>query len=177
MPRTLDAPIHVPEGVQVQIVKDSVSVKGQKGELNLCTHPLVAVRQEDQYLKIIPNQNTKEAVMHCGTAHSLVANMVQGVTEGFELKLLITGVGYRAQLQGRKLNLSLGYSHSVVYELPENVSAELPSQTEIVLRSAHKQQIGQVAAEIRGLRPLEPYKGKGIRYVDEQIRLKEAKKK
>lgn len=167
----------LPTGVKVNIAQDSVSVKGSHGELSMNIHPLVSLQKEDQQIKVAPATPTKEAKMFSGTFRSLIANMVHGVSQGFELRLLITGVGYRAQLQGQKLTLALGYSHPVVYELPKQIKGDVQNQTEIVLRSADKQQIGQVAAEIRALRPPEPYKGKGIRYSTERLRLKEAKKK
>lgn len=177
MSRVSERPVQLPDGVEVSIVPGAVSVKGKHGELNLNIHPLVTLQQENQQIKVASKHPTKEAEMFCGTFRSLIANMVRGVSQMFELRLLVTGVGYRAQLQGQKLSLSLGFSHPVIYELPKQVSGEVQDQTEIVLRSPDKQQIGQVAAEIRALRPPEPYKGKGIRYSDERVRLKETKKK
>lgn len=170
-------PITLPAGVEADIQSGAIAVKGQKGQLNMSTHEFVQIAQEDNVLKISPTKEGREAHMLCGTTRSLVANMVYGVSTGFEKKLLITGVGYRVQAQGRKLSMSLGFSHPVLYELPQGVESEVPSQTEIILRGMDKQKVGQAAAEIRSLRSIEPYKGKGIRYADERIKLKEAKKK
>jgi large subunit ribosomal protein L6 len=153
----------------------SLSVKGPQGQLSLDLHPSIGVEQADGTLQVRP-QNDQSWAM-AGTFRSLIANMVTGVTTGFEKKLEIVGVGYRAQAQGKKLNLSLGFSHPVVYQLPEGVSVETPSQTEIVLKGSDKQQVGQAAAEIRSFRPPEPYKGKGIRYSGEYVVRKQAKKK
>jgi len=152
-----------------------LSVKGPQGQLSLDLHPSIGVEQADGTLQVRP-QNDQSWAM-AGTFRSLIANMVTGVTTGFEKKLEIVGVGYRAQAQGKKLNLSLGFSHPVVYQLPEGVSVETPSQTEIVLKGSDKQQVGQAAAEIRSFRPPEPYKGKGIRYSGEYVVRKQAKKK
>ena len=135
------------------------------------------VRQEDNTLMVAPRSGSRFAVAIAGTMRSLLANMAQGVSEGFEKKLELVGVGYRAQAQGNKLNLTLGFSHPVVYEVPEGISIETPSQTEVIVRGTDKQRVGQVAAEIRRYRPPEPYKGKGVRYADERVVLKEAKKK
>jgi large subunit ribosomal protein L6 len=176
MSRIANAPITVPGGVEVSI-GDVIKVKGPKGELELIANDLVSISQEDAELKFAKTQNSKKAVAMSGTFRALVNNMVTGVTNGFERKLTIIGVGYRAQAQGSKLNLTLGFSHPVVYDVPEGVKAETPSQTEIVLTGIDKQKIGQVAAEIRAYRPPEPYKGKGIRYADEHVVRKQAKKK
>ena len=150
-------------------------MKGPQGQLSLNLHPSIGVEQAEGSLQVRP-QNDQSWAM-AGTFRSLIANMVTGVTTGFEKKLEIVGVGYRAQAQGKKLNLSLGFSHPVVYQLPEGVSVETPSQTEIVLKGSDKQQVGQAAAEIRSFRPPEPYKGKGIRYSGEYVVRKQAKKK
>ena len=146
------------------------------GDLSLDVHPLVEINQEENSIAFSPTKEDKETLALTGTMRALTKNLIEGVTEGFEKKLEINGVGYRAKLQGSKLELSLGYSHPVFYDLPEGVTAELPSQTEIVLKSMEKQKLGQVAAEIRGFRPPEPYKGKGVKYADEHIKRKESKK-
>ena len=181
MSRIAKNPIAIPSGVEVTFGERSLTVKGPKGEQNLDFLPGVDVVQDAGELRIqISNDadaNDKNVTAMSGTARALVYNMVYGVSTGFEKKLSIVGVGYRAKAQGKQLNLSLGFSHPVVYELPEGVSVETPSPTEIIVRSANKQQVGQVAAEIRAYRPPEPYKGKGIRYHDEQVRRKQAKKK
>lgn len=175
MSRVAKNPIALPGGVEARIAPGAISVKGPKGELSLDLHSGVAVAQEDSNLKVSPH--SEEFWAMAGTFRALIANMVTGVTSGFERKLEIIGVGYRAQAQGAKLNLSLGFSHPVVYEMPKGVSVETPSQTEIVLKGADKQQVGQAAAEIRAFRPPEPYKGKGIRYAGEYVVRKQAKKK
>ena len=181
MSRIAKAPIPVPSGVEVTINEGSVVAKGPKGELSFNHSTSIGVVQEDGSLVIQSNASTgrkdKNVVAMSGTARAMINNLIVGVSDGFERKLTIIGVGYRAQAQGSKLNLSLGFSHPVVYELPEGVTAETPSQTEIVLKAANKQKLGQVAAEIRAFRPPEPYKGKGIRYADEHVVRKQAKKK
>lgn len=177
MSRVAKNPVSIPNGVEVQLGATEISVKGPKGQLQLATHPLVSVAQDGTNLKVATRQDDKQAVALAGTIRALVSNMVTGVSEGFERKLAITGIGYRAQAQGKKLNLTLGFSHPVVYAIPEGVEVETPTQTEIVVRGADKQKVGQVAAEIRSYRPPEPYKGKGVRYVDEHIVRKQAKKK
>jgi large subunit ribosomal protein L6 len=177
MSRVANDPIQLPKGVEVKLGADQISVKGGKGNLSLDLKSDVSVSQEDNVLKFAPANETKVAHALSGTYRALINNMVVGVSEGFEKKLQLVGVGYRAQAAGKKLNLSLGFSHPVEYELPEGVTAETPSQTEVVLKAADKQLLGQVAAEIRGFRPPEPYKGKGVRYADEHVRRKEAKKK
>lgn len=177
MSRVANDPISLPKGVEVKLEPDLISVKGSKGNLSMALKPEVTISHEDNLIKFVPGNKGKQAHALSGTYRALVANMVRGVTEGFEKKLQLVGVGYRAQAQGNKLNLTVGYSHPVEYELPEGVTAETPSPTEIILRAADKQVLGQVAAEIRAKRPPEPYKGKGIRYADEIIRRKEAKKK
>ncbi len=152
-------------------------MKGAKGNMSWRIHDTVEVEIDSAEIRVKPRIKAKQAVAMAGTMRALINNMVTGVSQGFEKKLLLQGVGYRAQAQGKKLNLTLGFSHPVVYEVPEGVTIETPSQTEIVIKGADKQQIGQVAAEIRAYRPPEPYKGKGIRYADEHVVRKEAKKK
>lgn len=177
MSRIANAPVTIPSGVELKLDGQNVSVKGPKGELRIAAHELVEVAQEDSVFKVRSRVDSKEAVALAGTTRALVNNMVNGVTNGFEKRLTIIGVGYRAQAQGQKLNLTLGFSHPVAYDVPEGVSVETPTQTEVVVRGADKQQVGQVAAEIRAYRPPEPYKGKGIRYSDEYVLRKQAKKK
>ena len=177
MSRIAKAPVDVVSGVEVSIAGQQVTVKGKNGTLVRVFNNAVEVVQEEQQLKAVPRDGIANAMAQAGTARSLLNAMVTGVTEGFEKKLQLNGVGYRAQAQGKKLNLTLGFSHPVVYEMPEGISVETPSQTEIVVKGADKQVVGQVAANIRGYRPPEPYKGKGVRYADENVRRKEAKKK
>jgi len=175
MSRVAKNPINLPGGVDAVLGDASVSVKGPQGELSLDLHPSIGVDEAEGSLQVRPQDDQSWAM--AGTFRSLIANMVTGVSTGFEKKLEIVGVGYRAQAQGKKLNLSLGFSHPVVYQMPEGVSVETPTQTEIVLKGSDKQQVGQAAAEIRGFRPPEPYKGKGIRYSGEYVVRKQAKKK
>jgi len=175
MSRVAKNPISLPKGVEAMLGDASVSIKGPQGELSLSLHPSVGVQQAEESLEVRPNDDQSWAM--AGTFRALIANMVTGVSAGFEKKLEIVGVGYRAQAQGKKLNLSLGFSHPVIYQMPEGVSVETPSQTEIVLKGSDKQQVGQAAAEIRAFRPPEPYKGKGIRYSGEYVVRKQAKKK
>ncbi len=175
MSRIANNPVQIPSGVEVNLNNGEVSVKGAKGSLSMTVHADVKISQDDGKLTFAVDSKQSNAI--AGTTRALVNNMVVGVSQGFEKKLQLIGVGYRAQAQGKKLNLTLGFSHPVVYELPEGVSAETPSQTDIVLKASDKQLLGQVAAEIRGFRPPEPYKGKGVRYADEYVRRKEAKKK
>ena len=177
MSRVAKNPVTVPAGVEVSFGTDALTVKGKNGALSLPLTGAVKVELNDGQLTFVAADNSKHANAMSGTVRALVANMVKGVSEGFEKKLQLIGVGYRAQAQGKTLNLSLGFSHLVVYEMPEGVSVATPSQTEIVLTGADKQAVGQAAAEIRGYRPPEPYKGKGVRYVGEQVIMKEAKKK
>jgi len=177
MSRIANSPIELPSGVEAKLDGQQLSVKGGKGSLELSVHNLVEIKQEDNVLSFAAKNKTKLSRSLSGTFRSLVNNMVVGVNEGFEKKLVLNGVGYRAKAAGKSLNLTLGFSHPVDYSLPEGVSAETPSQTEIVLKGIDKQLIGQVAAEIRAFRPPEPYKGKGVRYADEYVRRKEAKKK
>lgn len=177
MSRIAKYPIPVPSGVEVQLGAELISVKGPKGQLTMVPNPLVKIDRDGDELKVAVQGEGQNAVAMAGTMRALVNNMVTGVTNGFEKKLSIVGVGYRAQAQGRKLNLTLGFSHPVVYEVPEGVDVETPTQTEIVIKGADKQKVGQVAAEIRSYRPPEPYKGKGVRYSDENVVRKQARKK
>lgn len=177
MSRVAKAPVTLPEGTNVTLNGQQVEVKGKNGSLSLHLHDLVELKQEDNVVTLAPVKDTKEAWMHTGTVRALLNNMVQGVSEGFERRLQLIGVGYRAQAAGNVVNLNLGFSHPIAYNLPEGVTAESPSQTEIVLKSNDKQKLGQAAAKIRSFRPPEPYKGKGVRYSDEVVLRKEAKKK
>jgi large subunit ribosomal protein L6 len=177
MSRIGKAPIRVPSGVDVTIAGQDVSVKGPKGNLTWTVHPHVAVAIEDGVVSVAPANGEAEHWAMAGTTRALLSNMVTGVSAGFERKLTLVGVGYRAQAKGTVLNLSLGYSHPIDYPVPDGIEIETPAATEIVVRGADKQRVGQVAAEIRGFRPPEPYKGKGVRYADEQVMRKEAKKK
>lgn len=174
MSRVAKKPITVPSGVDININGSQVSVKGPKGNLELVLHPSVNLAENDGQFQVEPD-NDKHLAM-AGTYRALVDNMVVGVSTGFEKKLQLVGVGYRAQMQGNKLNLALGFSHPVEYDAPEGIKIETPSQTEIVISGCDKQRVGQVAAEIRSYRPPEPYKGKGVRYADERVVRKEAKK-
>ena len=175
MSRIAKAPIAVGKGVEVKIDGQHVSVKGGKGAMELDVHPTVSVKLEDGSMTVTPANDSAWAM--AGTMRALLSNMVHGCGEGFEKKLQLVGVGYRAQAKGKVLNLSLGFSHPIDYPVPEGVKIDTPSQTEIVVSGSDKQAIGQVAAEIRAFRPPEPYKGKGVRYADERIIRKEAKKK
>jgi len=177
MSRIAKAPIALPSAVKIELKGQDLNVSGKNGKLSLTLHDKVELQQEDNVLKFSAKEGSKEATALAGTMRALVNNMVTGVDKGFEKKLILNGVGYRAKASGKTLNLSLGLSHPVDYPLPEGVKAETPSQTEVVLTSADKQLLGQVASEIRAFRPPEPYKGKGIRYADEHVRRKEAKKK
>ena len=177
MSRIANAPVSLPSGVDVTLSGQLIKVKGSKGELEWNVHELVSVSQEDATLKVSANEKSKHAVALAGTTRALVNNMVTGVSAGFEKKLSIIGVGYRAQAQGQKLNLTLGFSHPVNYEVPAGITVTTPSNTEIVVAGVDKQKVGQVAAEIRAYRPPEPYKGKGVRYTDEYVLRKQAKKK
>lgn len=176
MSRVAKSPVAIPSGVDVKLNGQEVTVKGSVGTLTLNVHETVEIKQEDNVLTFAPQEGEKAWAM-AGTTRALLNNMVIGVSKGFERKLILNGVGYRAKASGKTLNLSLGFSHPVDYALPEGVTAETPSQTEVVLKGADKQQVGQVASEIRAFRPPEPYKGKGVRYADEYVRRKEAKKK
>ena len=177
MSRIAKAPVELPQGVEFKQEGNVVTIKGGKGSLTLVLNSEVELSQNDSSLSVAPRSGSRFATAVTGTTRSLLANMVRGVTEGFERKLELVGVGYRAQAQGKKLNLTLGFSHPVVYDVPEGVNVETPSQTEVVITGSDKQKVGQVAAEIRRFRPPEPYKGKGVRYSDERVMLKEAKKK
>ncbi|MCH2191792.1 MAG: 50S ribosomal protein L6 [Gammaproteobacteria bacterium] len=177
MSRIANAPVSLPSGVDVTLDGQLIKVKGSKGELEWNVHELVSVKQEDAQLKVSTNDDSKQATALAGTTRALVNNMVTGVSAGFEKKLTIIGVGYRAQAQGQKLNLTLGFSHPVNYEVPAGITVTTPSNTEIVVSGIDKQKVGQVAAEIRAYRPPEPYKGKGVRYTDEYVLRKQAKKK
>ncbi len=174
MSRIAKAPITIPAGVDVNINGQQVMVKGPKGTMELNLHPSVGIIMEDSVLRFAANDKGGNAM--AGTMRSLVNNIVTGVTNGFEKKLKLVGVGYRAAAQGNKLNLQLGFSHPVEYQIPEGIKIETPSQTEIVVSGSDKQKVGQVSAEIRAYRPPEPYKGKGVRYADEYVARKEAKK-
>ena len=177
MSRVGKMPITVPQGVDVQITADQITVKGANGTLVRATSPLVSVLKEGAELKLAPANDSVEANAMSGTMRALLANMVNGVTKGFEKKLTLVGVGFRAQAQGSKLNLQIGFSHPVAKEMPAGVKVECPTQTEILIKGPDRQAVGQVAAEVRAIRPPEPYKGKGIRYADERVVLKETKKK
>lgn len=177
MSRVAKAPVTVPNGVTVTQNGRQVEVKGSKGTLPFTLHALVELKQEDGQLKIAPTADSKDAWMQAGTARAVLNNLIKGVSEGFERKLQLVGVGYKAAVKGNVVNLNLGYSHPIDYNLPAGVTAETPTATEIILKSADKQLLGQVASEIRAYRSPEPYKGKGVRYSDEVILRKEAKKK
>ncbi|MCP8688565.1 50S ribosomal protein L6 [Marinobacterium sedimentorum] len=177
MSRVGKKPVVVPAGVDLKVDGLTITAKGKNGLLSLDVHPTVEVKQEENTLLFAPRDKSKLANALSGTTRSLVSNMVFGVTEGFKKTLELQGVGYRVALKGNALNLTLGFSHPVEYELPEGITAECPNQTTIVISGADKQRVGQVAAEVRGFRPPEPYKGKGVRYADEYVRRKEAKKK
>ena len=177
MSRVGNSPVAIPEGVEVDIKGRELAIKGGQGQLSMTCHEAVEVVQDDSVLRVVADVAVKNSSAMAGTTRALVNNMVVGVSVGFERRLQLVGVGYRAQVQDKKIKLTLGFSHPVEYNLPEGVGAETPSQTEIVLKSPNKQLLGQVAAEIRGFRPPEPYKGKGVRYADEYVRRKEAKKK
>ncbi|AKJ31582.1 50S ribosomal protein L6 [Caldimonas brevitalea] len=170
-------PVAVPQGVDVAITAEQISVKGSLGTLVRQTNQLVTVKNEGGKLTFTPVNDSAAANAMSGTMRALVANMVNGVTKGFEKKLNLVGVGYRAQAQGQKLNLQVGYSHPVVKEMPAGIKVETPTQTEILIKGSDRQVVGQIAAEVRAFRPPEPYKGKGIRYSDEKVSIKETKKK
>ncbi len=177
MSRVAKNPVVVPAGVEVKLAADAISLKGPMGTLTQALSGKIRVEHADGKLQVAMAEESREAHAMSGTVRALLANMVTGVSKGFEKKLSLVGVGYRAQAQGSKLNLSLGFSHPVEHEMPEGVKVETPSQTEIIIKGADKQKVGQVAADVRAYRPPEPYKGKGIRYVDEVVVLKETKKK
>jgi large subunit ribosomal protein L6 len=177
MSRVGNSPVEIPDGVEVKLQGQIVSVKGGKGKLDMAVHESVKVVQDGSVLKFSPRNGGKQARALSGTMRVLINNMLTGVTTGYEKKLELNGVGYRARVSGKTVNLTLGFSHPVDYRMPEGVSAETPTQTEIVVKGIDKQLVGQVAAEIRGFRPPEPYKGKGVRYAGEYVRRKETKKK
>ena len=177
MSRVAKAPVTLPAGVEVKLSDAQITVKGKQGSIDLDIHSTVEIKQEDNVLTFAPKGGDKKANAMAGTFRSLVNNMVTGVAQGYEKKLILQGVGYRAKSAGKTLSLTLGFSHPIDYVLPEGVKAETPSQTEIVISGVDKQKVGQVAADIRAYRPPEPYKGKGVRYSDENVRRKEAKKK
>ena len=177
MSRIAKSPVQLPQGVEFKQESNVVTIKGSKGSLLLELNTEVELSQEEGALMVAPRSGSRFATAIAGTTRSLLANMVQGVTEGFERKLELVGVGYRAQAQGKQLNLSLGLSHPVNYKVPDGIEIETPIATEIVVRGCDKQQVGQVCAEIRAYRPPEPYKGKGVKYSDEVVVRKEAKKK
>lgn len=174
MSRIAKSPINLPSGVELSQAGGLVRVKGAKGSLELSLHPSVQIEVENNVVTVAPVKDSDMAM--AGTMRALIGNMVEGVTNGFEKKLSLVGVGYRASVQGQNLNLQLGFSHPVEYAVPQGVTVECPSQTEIVVRGSDRQKVGQVAAEIRAYRPPEPYKGKGVRYADERVVMKEAKK-
>ena len=175
MSRVAKKPISLPKGVELKIAADNIAVKGPKGTLSVHALPGVSVTNENGVINIQMAEGADDKFG--GTARALLANMIKGVSEGYERKLELVGVGYRASMAGKALNLSLGYSHPVVFNAPEGISLETPSQTEILIKGSDKQLVGEVAAKIRGYRPPEPYKGKGVRYEGEYVRRKEGKKK
>lgn len=177
MSRIAKEPVLVPQGVEVSIDGQLVTIKSKKGQMQLNVHPLVSVDFTDNALHVKVNDGSADANMQSGTTRALLHNMVVGLDKGYEKKLTLVGVGFRAQAKGKVLNLALGFSHPIEHELPEGITCETPSQTEIVLKGFDKALLGQVAADIRAYRAPEPYKGKGIRYADEVVRIKEAKKK
>ncbi|MFP6828497.1 MAG: 50S ribosomal protein L6 [Gammaproteobacteria bacterium] len=176
MSRVAKRRVDVHKGIEVGLEGNALTIKGPKGSLSLECHSEVEVVNDDSGLAVSPRSGSRFSSAMAGTTRSLISNMVVGVSAGFERKLQLVGVGYRAKAQGQTINLTLGFSHPVSYEVPEGVTVEAPSQTEILIKGIDKQQVGQVAAEIRNFRPPEPYKGKGVRYSDERIVLKEAKK-
>ena len=177
MSRIANNPVSIPKGVEITLKGQEVTVKGSKGNLTIILHDLVGISQVEDRLQLKAVEVSKASVALAGTSRSLVNNMVLGVSSGFQKELQLQGVGYRAQAQGKKLNLSLGFSHPVVYEVPEGIDIETPTQTQVIVKGIDKQLVGQVSADIRAFRPPEPYKGKGVRYVDEYVKRKEAKKK
>lgn len=177
MSRVGKLPVAIPSGVDVQIKDDQISVKGAGGTLTLAQSDLVKISNEGGKLSFVPVNDSREANAMSGTLRQLVNNMINGVSKGFEKKLTLVGVGYKAQASGAKLNLSVGFSHPVNIDMPAGITVATPAPTEIVIKGADRQRVGQVAAEIRAIRPPEPYKGKGIRYADETVVIKETKKK
>ena len=176
MSRVAKNPINLPDNVELNIVDNIVKVKGSKGELEFNLPSSVSIENKENLLTVKYNEDDQQSVALAGTTRSIVNNMIIGVSEGFEKKLELIGVGYRAKASGKLLELTLGFSHPIKYQIPEEVEVETPSQTEVVLKSHDKQILGQAASEIRAFRPPEPYKGKGVRYADEQVKRKEAKK-
>lgn len=177
MSRIAKYPVEIPKGVEASVAAEAITVKGPLGTLVQNLSGDVIVNEADGKLSFVVANDSKQAKAMSGTLRALVANMVQGVSNGFEKRLNLVGVGYRASVQGTQVKLQLGFSHDVLHDLPEGVKAECPSQTEVVIKGVDKQAVGQVAAEIRAYRPPEPYKGKGVRYSDERVVMKEAKKK
>ena len=177
MSRVGKMPVVVPQGVDVAMKDDNINVKGALGALALTQNSLVTIKNDAGQLTFVPANESREANAMSGTMRQLVNNMVTGVTKGFEKKLNLVGVGYKAQAQGAKLNLTVGYSHPVVMDMPAGIQVATPTPTEVVIKGADRQRVGQIAAEVRAVRPPEPYKGKGIRYSDEKITIKETKKK
>jgi large subunit ribosomal protein L6 len=177
MSRIGKKPLVLPKGVEAKIEANSVTIKAAKGSYTLVLNPNVSVKNDNGTLHVEVKNELQEANAASGTTRALLANAVKGVTEGFSKKLELVGVGYRAQAQGKVLNLTLGFSHPVAYKVPEGITIETPTQTEVIVKGLDRQKVGQVAADIRGFRPPEPYKGKGVRYSDERVVLKEAKKK
>jgi len=177
MSRVARKPVTLPKGVTTTVDGGTITVKGAKGALSMPLRPGLRLVQEGQELRVEVAEPAHDALMHAGSLRSHLANFAQGVSQGYEKKLELVGVGYRAQAQGRNLNLTLGFSHPVVYVAPEGITIETPSQTEILVKGTDKQRVGQVAAELRAFRAPEPYKGKGVRYSGERIELKETKKK
>jgi large subunit ribosomal protein L6 len=177
MSRVAKQPVPLPQGVTATIAAESVTIKGSKGTASLALSRGVSVSQEGNVLSVVKADNSRQVDMLAGSTRAHLANIVTGVTKGYEKKLELVGVGYRAQAQGKNLNLTLGFSHPVVFVAPEGITIETPSQTEILVKGTDRQKVGQVAANIRSYRPPEPYKGKGVRYSGERIELKEAKKK
>lgn len=176
MSRVASRPVELPDGVECSIAGNTVSMKGSKGEMQYQWHALVSVKQDGNKLNVSVNDDSKTAGVLAGTTRALLKNIVTGVNVGFERRLTIIGVGYRAQLKDKFIDLTLGFSHTVRFDIPEGITVEVPSQTDILIKGSDKQQVGQVAANIRAYRPPENYKGKGIRYSDENVLIKEAKK-
>lgn len=177
MSRIAKAPVTIPKGVDVKLNGNNMTVKGSKGQLSFDFNPAVGITVADNVIQMQWDKGNKDSIAQAGTARAIANSMVIGVSDGFEKKLALIGVGYRAQAKGNVLSLSLGYSHPVDFEVPAGITVETPSQTEILVKGSDKQQVGQVAAKIRSYRPPEPYKGKGVRYADENVAKKEAKKK
>ena len=177
MSRVAKMPVVIPAGVKVSLDESNIVVQSSSGELKLPQNQLVKISVNNDALSFVPVNETREANAMSGTMRQLVNNMVVGLSRGFEKKLTLVGVGYRAQAQGSKLNLSVGFSHPVIFEMPEGISVATPAPTEIIVKGADRQRVGQIASEIRAVRPPEPYKGKGVRYADEKVVIKETKKK